>query len=301
MNDQPATGATTPARQSLPLLGLGCAKMGSFNNPSPLGESIALLREALDLGVTLLDTANIYGQGDSERAIGRAIAGQRDRAFVVTKAGNSFSAKMRLLRPFKPLLRPLLAKRQMGGSVVTAQRAAEMRTDWSRQGLLDALDGSLRRLRTDRVDGFLLHSPSAAVLRQGDAAAALEQAAASGRARWVGVACDDVESLDAALELGSLRLLELPHDVLAAIEGTPRAAAIVARDIPVIAREVLRFQPGIEAAEAFRRSRALSTVSTILIGSRRADRLRALVDAMGVHAMGVDAMNDRPSAGGDRA
>src|SRR6478735_10574710 len=122
---------TAPA---FPPLGLGCAKMGSFNNPSTLADSVALIQLALDLGVTLLDTANIYGQGDSERAIGRALRGQRHRVQVVTKAGNAFSAKMRLMRPLKPLIRAVLARRQMGAAV-TAQRSGAMRTDWSESGL----------------------------------------------------------------------------------------------------------------------------------------------------------------------
>ncbi len=78
-------------------LGLGASRMGSFGNPQPLGDSTRLVRGALDLGVTTIDTANIYGQGDSERAIGRALVGARDRAFIVTKGGRLFSGRARAL------------------------------------------------------------------------------------------------------------------------------------------------------------------------------------------------------------
>lgn len=260
---------------NMPRLGLGCSKMGSFGNPAPLSESISLIRAALDMGVTLLDTANIYGQGDSERAIGRALKGQRDRAFVVTKAGQAFSPKMRMLRPFKPILRPLLARRS-GGGAVTARRADVMRVDWSPRALTTSLDGSLRRLRTDRVDAFLLHSPAAEVIARAEIARMLEQALSSGKARAVGVACDDVASLDAALALPQVTVLELPWDVLAAIAGTDRAAAITARGIAVIAREVLVFQPGVPPMDAIGAAIAMPVVTTTLIGSRRMDRVRAI-------------------------
>lgn len=266
----------------LPALGLGCARIGSFNNPASLAESIALIRGAMALGVTLLDTANIYGQGDSERAIGRGIAGRREEAFVVTKAGNSFSWKMRVLRPFKPVLRPLLRGGDMRQSV-TAQRDAAMRTDWSLLELSAALDGSLRRLRTDHVDAFLLHSPPAAIIDQ-VGAAVFEKVRASGRARMVGIACDDLASLDAALAL-SVDILELPWDVLATINGQTRAKAITDRGIAVIAREVLKFQPGVDPIEAIGAARAMPFVDTVLIGSRRIERVRAIAERFG---------NDRP-------
>jgi len=259
----------------LPALGLGCARIGSFNNPSSFGESIALIREAMALGVTLLDTANIYGQGDSERAIGRAVKGARDAAVIVTKGGMTFSAKMRLIRPLKPLLRAIMARREMSNAV-TANRAGQIRAEWSADSLVASLDGSLRRLGTDRVDAFLLHSPSAEIIARPETAEALSRIRASGRAVRVGVACDDNASLDAALALETVQVLELPWDVLAEIDGTRRAAAIAARGIAVIAREVLRFQPDVAPAEAFARARAHPLVATTLIGSRRIERVRAL-------------------------
>ena len=91
----------------------------------------ALLERSLDLGVNLLDTADIYGQGDSEREIGRLLAGRRDRAFVVTKVGKRFSRKMRLMRPLKPLLKPLLARVKSAKGAVVGQRDANLATDFS--------------------------------------------------------------------------------------------------------------------------------------------------------------------------
>src|SRR3954462_3539219 len=83
-------------------LGLGCWAIGGpFTvNGRPAGwgevdydESIRAIRRALELGVTLLDTADVYGCGHSERVLGRAIAGRRDDVPIVTKVGNLFAER----------------------------------------------------------------------------------------------------------------------------------------------------------------------------------------------------------------
>jgi aryl-alcohol dehydrogenase-like predicted oxidoreductase len=86
----------TASTRPISRIGFGCGRIGSLGNPASPAQSQRLIELALDLGITLFDTANIYGQGDSERILGRALRGKRDRAFVVTKVGQHFSAKMRL-------------------------------------------------------------------------------------------------------------------------------------------------------------------------------------------------------------
>jgi len=69
-------------------LGLGCMGMSEFYGPRNDDESAATLLRALDLGVTLLDTADTYGIGDNEQLIGRTIRGRRDQVFLATKFAN---------------------------------------------------------------------------------------------------------------------------------------------------------------------------------------------------------------------
>src|SRR3954454_9325663 len=116
-------------------LGLGCWAIGGpFTvNGRPAGwgevdddESIRAIRRALELGVTLLDTADVYGCGHSERVLGRAIAGRRDAVTIVPKVATPFDEQART-----------------GGG-----------TDASPAYLRRACDASLRRLDTDRIDVY---------------------------------------------------------------------------------------------------------------------------------------------------
>src|ERR1700757_4180267 len=67
--------------------GLGCMGMSEFYGAGDDAESIATIRHALDLGVTLLDTADMYGFGDNEVLVGQAIADRRDEVVLATKFG----------------------------------------------------------------------------------------------------------------------------------------------------------------------------------------------------------------------
>lgn len=263
----------------LPVLGLGCSRIGSLGNPAPMREIRALLDRALELGVNLFDTADIYGQGDSEREIGKLLAGRRDGAFVVTKVGKRFSGKMRLMRPFKPLLKPLLAQAKTAKSAVVGQRDANLATDFSPAHITWAADRSLRRLRFDFVDALLLHSPPARDITTavGEALTSLKKA---GKVRHFGVSCDDLAALEAALEIPGVELLELPLDVIDAAGETGLSDEISRRSIGVLAREVMRLQPGVPAATALQQAAARPSVTSVIVGTSRQKHLEEAVAAL---------------------
>jgi diketogulonate reductase-like aldo/keto reductase len=107
---------TLPSGEPVPALGLGTWKMAGDRRLRD--EEIATLRRALDRGAGLIDTAEMYGEGEVEALIGEALAGRRDEAFIVSK--------------------------------VYPHNA-------SRAGAVAACERSLKRLNTDRIDLYLLH------------------------------------------------------------------------------------------------------------------------------------------------
>src|SRR3712207_159827 len=78
-------GRTGPA---VGALGLGCMGMSEIYGPVDEAEAVRTIHRAIDLGVTMLDTADVYGFGASERLVGRAIADRRDRVVLATKCGS---------------------------------------------------------------------------------------------------------------------------------------------------------------------------------------------------------------------
>jgi aryl-alcohol dehydrogenase-like predicted oxidoreductase len=73
---------------TVPALGLGCMGMSEFYGTADEAEAVATIHRALDLGVTLLDTADMYGPFTNEQLVGRAIKGRRDEVVLATKFGN---------------------------------------------------------------------------------------------------------------------------------------------------------------------------------------------------------------------
>ncbi|MDN7443955.1 aldo/keto reductase [Burkholderia cepacia] len=115
MTDTIAT-VVLPDGETIPKLGLGTWEMGE--RPARRADEIDALREGVALGMTLVDTAEMYGDGATEELVGEALAGLRDEVFLVSK--------------------------------VYPHHA-------SRRGVVAACDASLKRLRTDRLDLYLLH------------------------------------------------------------------------------------------------------------------------------------------------
>lgn len=105
-----------PSGESIPVLGQGTWYMG--DEPRRRAEEIATLRLGLDLGMSLIDTAEMYGDGASEKLVGEAIAGRRDEVFLVSKV---------------------------------------LPSNASHNGTIAACERSLKRLGTDRIDLYLLH------------------------------------------------------------------------------------------------------------------------------------------------
>ena len=172
------------------VIGLGCMGMTfSYDMETPRDEatSIAVIRQALDLGMTLIDTADAYGPHTNEELVGRALAGgHRDRAVLATKVG--------IVRDSVETADP---------SNDSADRALDGRPEYIRA----SIDGSLRRLGTDHVDLYQLHRVDPQVPLE-ESWAAMAETVAAGKARHIGlseVTADEIKRAQAVHPVTSVQ------------------------------------------------------------------------------------------------
>jgi aryl-alcohol dehydrogenase-like predicted oxidoreductase len=158
-------------------LGLGCMGMSQSYGPGDDEESIRVIHRALQLGVTFLDTADIYGQGANETLVGRAVGSRRDDFVIATKFANRVRAD--------------------------GSRFVDNRPEYIRE----AIDASLRRLGTDRVDLYYMHrrDPDVPIEESVGAMAELVQA---GKVLHLGLSEVSAETLRAAATVHPIAALQ---------------------------------------------------------------------------------------------
>jgi aryl-alcohol dehydrogenase-like predicted oxidoreductase len=148
------------------VVGLGT---NNFGGRIDYEQSLAVIDAALDEGVTLIDTADIYGQGTSEERIGRALEGRRDRVVIATKFGSPMDERPEERRGNPDYIR------------------------W-------AVEGSLRRLRADAIDIYQMHEPDPVTPIE-ETLGALNDLVVDGKVRWIGSSNFSVEQIEAAEEV----------------------------------------------------------------------------------------------------
>lgn len=258
---------------------LGCARLGSTLVPLDDAQSIALLRRAWDLGVRHFDTAAVYGQGDSERLLGAALGPLRRQAWIASKAGQRLRPLERLLLPLKPWLRARAAARGGVHEALQQRRAQGRPQRFDAPALLRSLEASLRRLGTDHLDLFYLHSPPPQALEDPALWSALERARADGKFGCLGVSCDTIETAEAALRQPTVQALQLEPD------ASSRCAAVLGeaerRGLAVYVRGASRVGDGSSSrlVETLRAQLRLPAVAGVLMGTTRLDHLEQNVAA----------------------
>ena len=181
------------------VVGLGC---NNFGRRLDRAGTRAVIDAALDAGITFLDTADIYGgDGASERLIGEALEGRRDRVVLATKFGMALSGDTGEPR---------------------GSRAYVRRT----------LDASLERLRTDRVDLLYYHEPDG-VTPLAETLGALAELADEGKIRAFGVSNLDAAQLREAAAFGEPRLAALQNEYSLLERGAERELLPLCREFGI--------------------------------------------------------------------
>jgi aryl-alcohol dehydrogenase-like predicted oxidoreductase len=155
-------------------VGLGT---NNFGRRLDLAGARAVVDAALDAGVTHLDTADIYGGGESERYIGEILEGRRDAAFIATKFGMG-----------------------EGGN-------------GTREYLRGAIDRSLASLRTDHVDLYYYHRPDG-VTPMAETVAALQELVDEGKVRHIGISNVDTDQLREAVSAASVAAVQNEYNLI---------------------------------------------------------------------------------------
>jgi aryl-alcohol dehydrogenase-like predicted oxidoreductase len=174
-------------------VGFGGWAIGGASEASgaPLGwgrtsdeESLAAIRRAREMGVTFFDTADSYGFGRSESLLGIVLSRFRQDVVIATKVG------------------------------VVRTASGELKKDFSRQHIFHAVDGSLKRLRTDYIDLYQMHNPSIADLRQEEIQDAMERLQDAGKIRFWGVSVSTPEEGVEIMQRGWGHALQVLYNIL---------------------------------------------------------------------------------------
>lgn len=162
-------------------VGFGAWAIGSAWGPVNDGESMAALHKAVDLGVNFFDTADVYGDGHSERLIARLKRERQEPIVVATKAGRRLS--------------PHVA------------------AGYSRENLEGFVHRSLKNLETDTLDLLQLHCPPTDVYYMPEVFGALDDLVAAGKIRHYGVSVERVEEALKAIEYPGVQSVQIIYNV----------------------------------------------------------------------------------------
>jgi aryl-alcohol dehydrogenase-like predicted oxidoreductase len=240
-------------------LGLGCMGMSQAYGTADRAESIATIHRALDLGVTFLDTADVYGDGHNEELVGEAIAGRRDQVQLATK----FS----------------LSRNDRGG----------MDIDGRPENVRARAEASLRRLRVDVIDLYYQHRVDPRVPVE-DTVGAMAELVEQGKVRHLGLSEASAASIRRAVSVHPIAALQSEwslwtRDLEVEVLGAARENGIGIVPFSPLGRGFLTgaiTSPDDFGADDFRRGHPRFTGAAFEANLRLVEAVRAMAAEKGV-------------------
>ena len=196
---------TPPAAEAWSKLGLGTGTLASLGRAVPLSEVREILDAMTQCGANVIDTADSYGSGDCEILLGKALGGRRCSFHLVTKAGYPLSNLKGPLRPLNQFIKKGLHRLGHGRVFRPAY-------------LAKCLDDSLQRLRTERVDAFLLHDAPLEAVTNPEIHELCRKLKQSGKTVRMGLSTDNPKIIRAAISAGVFDVIQTPANLIAAAE-----------------------------------------------------------------------------------
>ncbi|WP_375400953.1 aldo/keto reductase [uncultured Amnibacterium sp.] len=246
--------------------GIGTSNLRSLGRRATIAEVTTLLDTALDIDVRYIDTADTYGAGSAERALGTAVkrsprlATAAHRFRIITKGGYRFPD---LPRPFRGLNQLTKRARSVLGTPMRFD------TDY----LERALRASRNRLGGLPIYAYCLHNPPSAVLEDGSAVKALARLRESRAFTKVGVSIDEFDDAVTVARLVDVDLLELPAAAYVALPR-PVLERLRASGVEIVVNRVSALDQ--DPAVALRRLRTLDLAPHVaVVGTRNPAHLRA--------------------------
>jgi aryl-alcohol dehydrogenase-like predicted oxidoreductase len=221
-------------------VGFGGARIGGLLDDDRGGAtSLRTLDAAYDAGINFYDTADMYSQGESEVLVGKAFRNKRDKVFIATKGGYCLPKSKKFIQLVKPFAKPIVQALGLRQNAVSAALSSPLSQNFSPGYLRQAVEVSLRRLQSDHIDLYQLHSPPQEELigeRLQDALELLARLKTEGKIREYGIALDSVYDAAHCLDTEGIASLQMPFGLmdLQALDGVFEKAS--KRQYGIIAR-----------------------------------------------------------------
>ena len=220
-------------------MGLGCSKFGSALGGISGPATQRLISTAIGNGINFFDTANIYGQGESERLLGKALHSHRHNVVIATKAGQRFPSAATAISFIKKPISHLAMRFPALAQEIKRRRDRPLPRCFEPHYLENELERSLKRLGTDYVDIFYLHSPQPEHLKNNAIEKLMKSLKSAGKIRSWGVSCDVNDDINSIIQSSSPDVLQMPFLNSLEPEALSRCQEIKNRGGSVITRGVV--------------------------------------------------------------